>query len=390
MRFALLGDDPQAITLAEAAVAAGHELTWTGESRAAAERLARLAPAALRDQSWESLVAASHVDALLVGRSASPERIEQVRLLAQAGVAMLIVHPLCLSPTFHFELDMIREETRGVLRPYLPQSAHPAVPRMASLCRNAEVIGMLEQVVLERTLEARDKEAVMAAYAQDIDLLQQICGPFERLGALGVMRGDEAAYRRLAVQMTTSDGLGVRWSVGPPEGTPGALLTLAGGSGAAVLTMFDDRPWRLQIRAAESPSGMANEESFDAPDSAAAAIDSMAAAVEQGDDGTAWLRAARSIELVDAVERSVEKGRTIELYEQRPSEAATFKGMMSAAGCGLLLLGLLLMLLVALGDALGLPLTRYWYVALLAVLAVFLLLQLLPSFVLRERDSDRQ
>jgi hypothetical protein len=95
-----------------------------------------------------------------------------------------------------------------------------------------------------------------------------------------------------------------------------------------------------------------------------------------------WQDACRDVEIAATVERSLARGRTIELYDEEISEEATFKGMMAVGGCGVLLLGLLGLIVAATLDGLQLSfrhhlLWRLWPVYLLFPIVVFLGLQLL-------------
>ena len=94
-----------------------------------------------------------------------------------------------------------------------------------------------------------------------------------------------------------------------------------------------------------------------------------------------------AIELAETIERSLKKSRTIELYYEDYTEQGTFKGTMASVGCGLLILGLMLMGLVAMGDHVGLPYTKYWPYLLAGCLGIFLLAQLL-MLVFRKDDDQ--
>src|SRR5690606_36085043 len=65
-----------------------------------------------------------------------------------------------------------------------------------------------------------------------------------------------------------------------------------------------------------------------------------------------WLDGCRSVELADTIERSLNKGRVVELHFEDYSEENTFKGTMTSLGCGLLLAGLVLMFLAAMAGGL--------------------------------------
>ncbi len=90
------------------------------------------------------------------------------------------------------------------------------------------------------------------------------------------------------------------------------------------------------------------------------------------------------MELADTIEISLRRGRMIDVHHQQLTEELAFKGMMSAAGCGVLLVLPPLLLLVGwLAELIGLPVAHYWPHGLLALLATFLLVQLLPKLLLR-------
>jgi uncharacterized membrane protein YcjF (UPF0283 family) len=102
-----------------------------------------------------------------------------------------------------------------------------------------------------------------------------------------------------------------------------------------------------------------------------------------------WQAAARTVEVADAIERSMLKGRTIELHFEQFSEQSTFKGLMTSLGCGLLIAALGVILAAGLiGDAFDLPWAGGWHFALLAVLVIFLLLQLIPRIVFGQASDD--
>ena len=89
------------------------------------------------------------------------------------------------------------------------------------------------------------------------------------------------------------------------------------------------------------------------------------------------------------MDRSLLRGRTIELFNEEPTEEQSFKGVMAMGGCLTLMASFGVLLLVALVEALQLPIRgwliwRLWPVYLLTPLAVFLLMQLLQLAIKRE------
>jgi hypothetical protein len=123
---------------------------------------------------------------------------------------------------------------------------------------------------------------------------------------------------------------------------------------------------------------------FDAP---RAAIRALAAAVAETDvqrraASSTWAKATQAMEVVDAVELSLQKGRTIEVHQQQLTEALAFRGTMAALGCGLLLVVTLVMIVIAFVGGvewfLQKRVMKSWALALLAVLSMFLALQFVP------------
>jgi hypothetical protein len=100
------------------------------------------------------------------------------------------------------------------------------------------------------------------------------------------------------------------------------------------------------------------------------------------------------MEVVDAVELSLEKGRTIDVYQQQLTERTAFRGTMAALGCGLLMFGFVAIILVTLlggaEGAVGRRLLPGWPAVLLAVLALFLALQVIPLLVQKAKQVPSQ
>jgi myo-inositol 2-dehydrogenase/D-chiro-inositol 1-dehydrogenase len=132
---------------------------------------------------------------------------------------------------------------------------------------------------------------------------------------------------------------------------------------------------------------------WNAPEAALEML-SLAVASEEADSN--WHDAARTVELADAIDRSLAKGRTIDLHHEEFSDVGTFKGTMASAGCGLLVVGLILVVVVALVHTLAAQagwnwLARKldgWPYLMLVVFGIFLLLQLLVFVGKSRPDQD--
>src|SRR5687768_9789018 len=128
MKFALLGADADSIVLARAAAAGPHRLVWGCELSGFEREFRQLAPGALIAETWEDLLSGEVAEALIVARAADDDlRADQLRKLVQAGVPMILSHPIHSSMLVCYELDMIRRESNCPMLPYLPDRWHPAV-----------------------------------------------------------------------------------------------------------------------------------------------------------------------------------------------------------------------------------------------------------------------
>ncbi|HEX5103277.1 MAG TPA: hypothetical protein VFV87_05675, partial [Pirellulaceae bacterium] len=123
---------------------------------------------------------------------------------------------------------------------------------------------------------------------------------------------------------------------------------------------------------------------------------SLADAIDAPAAGNAdWLDACRDQEAAEAIDRSLARGRTIELFNEEHTEEESFKGVMAVGGCLLLLGALGVVLLATIVEGLQLPLRdwaawQYWPVYLLAPIVVFLLLQVLQVAIRKHPPSLRQ
>jgi myo-inositol 2-dehydrogenase/D-chiro-inositol 1-dehydrogenase len=285
-----------------------------------------------------------------------------------------------------YELDMIHAESAGVLMPWLPVRFHPGVAELWDTIEAGEraAIGQVEQITLERFLPNRDRETVLRQFAQDADVLQYLAGDAFKLHAMGSTAGQSAAgvYGNLNIQINCGDGLVCRWSVAPLEDRPMGRLALVGSKGKAVLHIPErlTDSWQLETRL----GGNTTKREFSQWDPSAIAIDRLSAAIAGEPIEPNWTEAARTIELADTIDRSLARGRTIDLHQEEYSDISTFKGTMASLGCGLLMLGLMLIVVVAIAHSIAVnagwmqaaAILSNWPYLLLGVLGVFLLLQL--------------
>jgi predicted dehydrogenase len=397
MRWALLGDDDEAVRLALAARQQPDcESLVALEVREPASLRQRLPGIEVRTD-WEQLLSGKTADAVIVGAGEDDERRgEQAVRLAQVGVPMLVVHPLVLTSMTLFQLDMIRAETGAVLMPWADYHGHPALVQLAQWLRGQSdgAARPIEQIIFERSMVSRDRRSVMRQFARDVDLVRGLAGDVIRLHAIAARGGqnDEAAYANLSVSLGLRSGGLVRWSVGSPEGQPGAVLIVVTTGGRAVLGMMRPDEWWLETTTADGT----NRQTFPAWHGEQQALARFRAVVPG--EGPDWLDSARAVDLAETIRESLRRGRTIELFNETYSEDASFKGAMGIAGCGLLLFGMFSVLVVAALQMVARQMEwrgaaqvlGKWPYLLLVVFGGFLLLQLLRFFIPRSGGKSKQ
>ena len=227
--------------------------------------------------------------------------------------------------------------------PYLPDRLHPAIGELAGrLGCGRGSIGRLEQVSLERHLVDRGPAAVKAQFARDADLLSAVlAGDLTHLGAMAgggtdlvrkPQRADVGPQRRagpLVGRAGRSRRLRAGWWSSPR--VAGRCMTHAGRGG----------PWQMEFETGARAGRAAVARRLGS--GRAHALEQLRAAIAGQAVRPDWLDAARSIELAETIDRSLARGRTIELHHEEYNEAGSFKSLMAASGCGLLLAGLLLL-----------------------------------------------
>jgi hypothetical protein len=398
MKFALLDPDDDALALTAALLRDGrNELTlFDSPDETVVAQLESFAPSADRITEWEAVLAGSN-DFVLVGTAGPAQRrFEQLRRLLLENVAVIFVHPFGLQTLEYHELDMNRQATNTAIVPYAPLRHHTAASCITALSGAAALtelptIGRLEQITIERQARVRSRPAALRHFVRDVGLVLRAVGPCNKVSALGKLgdaeHADAAAAMmpeggHLGVQITTDDDVLIRWSIGTIVDGSGARVTLIGSEGNAVVTMPDDADWSLLIRRGDDSETL----SFDHDDAlpADALSDLVKAALTPTDDKL-WREALADLELVEAVERSMRRARTVELFHEEASEKGTFHGVMSAVGCLLLMLAIGLAILASMLGWLKLRIANLWPYALLAILVVFLLMQLL-KFVFPSED----
>jgi hypothetical protein len=370
MNIAVVGFDSATLPLAAAASERGHRLVAAFDMpREGLESLRRVAPNVLAGANDELL--SDRWDAVIVGRFASEDRgLAQLKLLFQAELPLVVSHPVIDSMLAAHELDMTRQAGGAVVVPYVPEVYLQAIENLARLAwpGSASELGTIERVSVTRAVAETSTERVLAALAHDVAWLQFVAG---RVTAVVAMASAPDRLGDVQVQMSTQRGVVVRWNVA----SGGASSVTASGDRARLLMTLPDDGANVVTERQEG--GDTTRIEHPPVDTAQAAWDELDAAIAGTPPVIGWLDVAHSLEITDAARRSLARGRAVDLYLEEQTEQGTFKGIMAAGGCLVLLASLVIVIAGTTAAKFNVPRADLWPFALLALLGGFLALQLL-------------
>lgn len=309
-------------------------------------------PGVIARDGWESLSADADVDGVIIASSSDQtldRRAEQLRTLIRSDLSLLVVHPGC-EAIVAFEIEMQAEPEKIRIVTYQPWRDHAVWGLVADKIRHYEATAGNIQIMFERRLNSFGASTTRAALAQDACIARQLIGPIRRVSALASDDSDVAAGAVRMIGGTSEENRGklsVQWSP----------LTLPPLCDLRVQITSDDGNASLQWILGTQPEWRVDQEFVEVPPAAPLAKplhDLRDAAVGLSD----WVEAARGTEIAEAAERSRKRGRAVELYEESHSEQDTFKGVMAASGCLLLLFILLGFVVGAIVEGVRFPYAR--------------------------------
>ena len=386
MRFALLGNHPDGLQMAQALVETGrHELAAYSGPAHQWESGGLKAVRTVGDM--EEILADPMIDAIIVAGD-SGQRPLQLRRALQSERHVLCVFPPDQSPDITYEAAMIQSDTRRVLLPILPGALHPGIQRLGVLIQTTKpgpswVIQWDRECGSSSDAGTQSKEKPLAAYFPGWEILQTLGGPIAEVSVFAehsermmtdplliAGRFERGGVFQVTLMAASSEP---HWRLRLTAPALQAELDFTTGfSGPATLT------WRDQSEAChkeEWPAQNLFREMVKVFEDAVQRYE-QAAGPTLGRDAPAlvtWQDAIRCAELDDAARRSVERRRASTLEYPEATEEASFKGTMTLIGCGMLWL------------IVGLLVLSRWYPALLVVIVLmltfFLALQLLRLIV---------
>jgi hypothetical protein len=335
MRLVLLGCDSEALELLKSAHLRQKPQITAFCRVEYHEDLAKLGGDVHGWDHWGSAMNLADVAVFVV--ASQPPPIEQLRFLAQSGQPILVTHP-AYSMIDGFELQMIQSDTLASIQPHFSGINHPLLDLLGQWQTAPDVspIGALQQFAVRRPLASDSRQSVLDTFARDALILRRLMGRVDRVNAIGVESLDQDDWSHLSVQMTKDPGLVGRWTMVPSLAGQTARLEVIGQRGTATAELGEDpREWSLELT---SPT--ARSIALPVWGGTTELLDRFSGPQPHPLTSRDWEDACRAVELVDAVEQSCRRGKTICLTNEQPSQESTFKGVMAAGGC-MLLLGLL-------------------------------------------------
>jgi hypothetical protein len=361
--------------------------------------------------SWSDLLEPSVADVIAVAATDFDDRALALRQLADYGACLLIEIP-DMEPILGYELAMIQAERGARLIPYYPAALHPWIEQLRVWCAEPTScpIGSIEQLSLERIGLPTDTTS-QQEFARDAIVLRRLLGPIDRLQAMGnrVEPGEQihasprdgrnglaSASQVASVHLQSVAGIIAQWSLVPARHASPARLVVRGWAGSLVIEMPQPcSGWTARAdwsdEADRAPVVWADLSGWDPQ---GAVLEQVQRARAGREVQLAWDDAYRAAELADLMELSGRRGRTLDIHNQEVTERDTFKGVMSAIGCFLLLATPLLLVAGMILQGILRPLAshpvwRLWPVLVLIPLGIFLVLQLLLMVFPPERRGQR-
>jgi predicted dehydrogenase len=382
MRFAILGKEVDGLALADALVASGRHQLLVYTTPLPAEQLHRWGPDAHLVADLEEVLADPQIDAVIVAGS-PVNRPVQLRRALQSERHVLCVHPADQAPDAAYEAAMIQRDTRCVLLPLLPAALHPAVRRLAELCRPAadDGLGGIRLVELEcwsPDVALLDGGAGRKPALPGWDVLRRLGGAIAEVNAFAEREELDPAAPVFVSGRFEQGGL-LRATYLPHQPQERWRLVVNREETRAELTFPEGWPGPAVLRWHDAKR-LAHEQTWERWDPSAALVEvfESATAARPGHRPLTWQDEVRCLELDDAARRSAQRRRATVLEYPDATEEAGFKGTMTLLGCGLLWVVLVLALLSAWVPRLG------W--AILPLLFVFLVLQVFLGLARRQEE----
>jgi len=367
MKFAIAGNNATAIyVLKELVDSSMHSLVRCALSGDLAMAVSRDSVPVKMNSTVEEALLSGDVDAVIVAIDDLDESLHMVRAASQADRHVVVIPPASCSPAYSFELHLILDESQCCIFPLLPRTA------VEELVSATVDLGLNQQATRQLSIDLSLKNALPvelnASVMRGLDYLSASGFRFTQVTALDSNAPDGSLLSRL---ITLSAATTAETPL--PPGT----LTIRPAT-------LDEHPSQLRISLTDRTI-----RTIPVVESAPV-LDYIEAACQSRELCGKWMEAfSVTLELEEAVAKSLRRRRTVDVHFDSGSEKGVFKSQMTAMGCGVLIFMMLAMVaylilaqLVKLPDAVLHFLRILW----IAPLVLFLIAQALLPFA-RDRGQ---
>ncbi len=314
MKFGLAGNNPTAFdVLRELATSSEHTLTRCSISGELATVASRSGVPLTLAASVEDALLTSDVDIVIIAIDDLEESLRVVRAAAQSARNVCVIPPAECSPAYSFELHLILDESQCGIMPLLPRAVMSDVPFTAVDLGLNELA--TRQLSIELPVNDDSPGLLHQTVIQGLDYLSASGFRFTQVTALESNAPDGSLLSRLITLSAapTAD------KVLPP-----ATLTIKPAAGSGI-------PRLLQI-------SQSNATTRSLPiEEAAPVLNRIASVCASRELCGKWMDAfSVTLELSEAVNKSLRRRRTVDVHFDSGSEKGVFKSQMTAMGCGIL------------------------------------------------------
>jgi hypothetical protein len=253
---------------------------------------------------WAELLAADSNINLFVALSLKDDSHQDiVRSLVSNGSPLIFVDPDADS-LFAYELEMIRTESEA---------------KLSTICferLSADDLGPVFQINIRESAITRHLKTITSALTRDLLQLRAVVGESKHLYAVSPGTSipiSPAAELDISITLEMRNGIIVQWSNSDKSHAP-TQYTFSNDQRVNPSRTFSCETTATQL--------------------------STIFASGNNDLSPTWLEYAKARETAEMIPLSLKRGRQIELFNTHPTETDAFKGVMSGAGCFLLLLTL--------------------------------------------------
>ena len=314
MKFALAGNNPTAFdVLRELATSAEHTLVRCSLSGELAAVASRSGVPVMLATSVEDALLASEVDTVIIAIDDLDESLRIVRAAAQSARNVVVIPPADCSPAYSFELHLILDESQCGIMPLLPRAVMGEIPLSEVDLKLKELA--TRQLSLEISLSQTSLGLLHQTVTQGLDYLSASGFKFTQVTALESNAPDGSLLSRLITLSAapTAD------KVLPP-----ATLTIKPAAGSELSRL-------LQIHQNDSTIRTVSIQE------ATPVMNRIITVCKSRELCGKWMDAfSVTLELAEAVNKSLRRRRTVDVHFDSGSEKGVFKSQMTAMGCGIL------------------------------------------------------